>query len=80
MAYALFEDGLKLSNDFDSFEEAWRHAEEAGLTDMVGDKVVLAGNYRTAHCDGDHPEAANGETEDTTEKADGVVRHSPMRA
>lgn len=55
MPYALFEDDQKLSSDFPTFEDAWQHAEDAGLTDTVGDKVVLPSNYRIARCEKDLP-------------------------
>jgi hypothetical protein len=53
--YALFEDDQKLSSDFATYEDAWRHAEDAGLTDTIGDEVVLPGNYRIARCENDMP-------------------------
>lgn len=50
MPYALFEDKTKLSGDYPTYEDAWRHAEEAGLTDMVGDKPILADGYVIEPC------------------------------
>lgn len=53
MPYALFEDKTKLSSDFPTYEDAWRHAEEAGLTDMIDDKVILADGYVIEPCPAD---------------------------
>jgi hypothetical protein len=53
MPYALFEDKTKLSRDYPTYEDAWRHAEEAGLTDMVGDKQILADGYVIEPCAGE---------------------------
>jgi hypothetical protein len=51
MPYALFDDDKKLSRDFDTYEAAWAHAEEAGLTDSDGGKTVLFDDYRIEPCE-----------------------------
>jgi hypothetical protein len=45
MPYALFQDEERLSADFPTEAEAWRHAEEAGLTEFAGGKTVLEDGY-----------------------------------
>ena len=50
MPYALFEDKQKLSRSYPTYEEAWRHADEAGLTDVVNDKLILADGYVIEPC------------------------------
>jgi hypothetical protein len=45
MPYALFQDEEKLSADFPTEAEAWRQAEEAGLTEFAGGKTVLVDGY-----------------------------------
>jgi hypothetical protein len=58
MPYALFEDKQKLSQDYPTYEEAWRHADEAGLTDVVGGTVVLADGYVIEPCAPDQSETS----------------------
>jgi hypothetical protein len=57
MPYALFEDDQKLSHDFLTEEDAWKHAEEADLIDMVDGKTVLEDGYTIQPCadDSDRP-------------------------
>ncbi len=50
MSYVLFEDKTKLSSDYPTYEEAWRHAEEAGLTDIVAGRTILADGYVIEPC------------------------------
>ena len=57
MPYALFEDKTKLSGDYPTYEDAWRHAEEAGLTDTIDDKLILADGYVIEPCAEDSADA-----------------------
>jgi hypothetical protein len=50
MPYALFEDDEKLSQDYPTEDDAWDHAEEAGLIDIVGGKKVLEDGYTIQPC------------------------------
>ncbi len=50
MPYALFEDDAKLSQEFPTSDEAWQHAEEAGLVDVVDGKTVLEDGYTIQLC------------------------------
>lgn len=50
MPYALFQDEEKLSADFLTEAEAWRHAEEAGLMEFTGEKTVLEDGYSIQAC------------------------------
>jgi len=50
MPYALFEDDQILSQEFPTEEEVWRHADEAGLIDLVGGKEVLEDGYTIQPC------------------------------
>jgi hypothetical protein len=50
MPYALFEDEAKLSQEFPTEEDAWQHADEAGLVDLVDGKTVLEDGYTIQPC------------------------------
>jgi len=50
MPYALFEDDAKLSQEFPTEEDAWQHADEAGLVDVVDGKTVLEDGYTIQQC------------------------------
>lgn len=50
MPYALFDEDQKLSQDYLTEEEAWQHAEEAGLIEIVGDKKFLEDGYTIQPC------------------------------
>jgi hypothetical protein len=50
MPYALFEDDQKLSHDFATEAEAWQHAEEADLIDVIDGKKVLEDGYTIQPC------------------------------
>jgi hypothetical protein len=50
MPYALFEDDAKLSQEFPTEEDAWQHADEAGLVDVVDGKTVLEDGYSIQPC------------------------------
>jgi hypothetical protein len=50
MPYALFEHDEKLSRAFPTEEDVWRHAEEAGLVDIVDGKEVLEDHYAIKVC------------------------------
>jgi hypothetical protein len=53
MPYALFEHDEKLSRAFPTEEDVWRHAEEAGLVDVVDGKEVLEDHYAIRACAAD---------------------------
>jgi hypothetical protein len=53
MPYALFEDGEKLSQTFETEQDCWKHAEEAGLVDIVRGKLVLDDDYVIQPCNSD---------------------------
>jgi hypothetical protein len=50
MPYALFEDDAKLSKEFPTRDDAWKHADEAGLVDVVDGKTVLEDGYTIQLC------------------------------
>jgi hypothetical protein len=50
MPYALFDDDQKLSEDYLTEDEAWEHAEEAGLIDVVNGRKVLEDGYTIQPC------------------------------
>jgi hypothetical protein len=51
MPYTLFENDHKLSHDFPTEEDAWQHAEEADLIDVVHGKKVLEDGYTIQPCE-----------------------------
>jgi hypothetical protein len=51
MPYALFEDDQKLSQEYQTEDEVWSHAEEAGLIDVVNGKTVLEDGYTIQPCE-----------------------------
>jgi len=53
MPYALFEQGEKLSRAFPTEGDVWRHAEEAGLIDVVDGKEVLEDHLVIEPCPAD---------------------------
>lgn len=53
MPYALFEDDVKLSQEFPTQDEAWQHADEAGLVDVVNGKTILEDGYTIQLCSAD---------------------------
>lgn len=53
MPYALFEDDAKLSQEFPTQDEAWQHADEAGLVDVVNGKTILEDGYTIQLCSTD---------------------------
>lgn len=69
MSYALFDDDKKLSRDFDTYEAAWAHAEEAGLTDSDGGKTVLFDGYRIEPCEPEEPTASDETAKEWTQPA-----------
>jgi hypothetical protein len=50
MAYALFEDDQKLSQEFPTEQDCWEHADEAGLVEVVDGKTVLEDGYTIQPC------------------------------
>jgi hypothetical protein len=50
MPYALFEGDAKLSQEFSTEEDAWQHADQAGLVDLVDGKPVLENGYTIQAC------------------------------
>jgi hypothetical protein len=50
MPYALFEDDTKLSKEFPNRDDVWKHADEAGLVDVVDGKTVLEDGYTIQPC------------------------------
>jgi hypothetical protein len=60
MPYALFEHDEKLSRAFPTEEDVWRHAEEAGLVDVVNGKEVLEDHYAIRACPADEETHAPG--------------------
>jgi hypothetical protein len=57
MPYALFEGDTKLSQEFPTEEDAWQHADEAGLVDLVDGKTVLEDGYAILPCSAEEGEA-----------------------
>lgn len=50
MPYALFEGDQKLSQEYPTEQDAWQHADEAGLIDIVDGKTVLEDGYTIQPC------------------------------
>jgi hypothetical protein len=50
MPYALFDDDQQLSKQFPTKDDAWKHADEAGLVDVVDGKTVLEDGYTIQPC------------------------------
>jgi hypothetical protein len=50
MSYALFDGDQQLSQRFQTRDEAWKHADEAGLVDVVDRKTVLEDGYTIQPC------------------------------
>lgn len=50
MPYALFDDDTKLSQEFPTEQDAWQHADEAGLVDLVDGRTVLEDGYTIQPC------------------------------
>ena len=50
MPYALFDGDQKLSQDYLTEQEAWQHAEEAGLIETVGKERYLEDGYTIQAC------------------------------
>lgn len=46
MSYALFDHDTELSRGFESYEAAFKHADEAGLTEKRTDKPKLIDGYK----------------------------------
>jgi hypothetical protein len=53
MPYALFEQGEKMSRAFPTEDDVWRHAQEAGLVDVVDGKEVLEDHLAIQPCPAD---------------------------
>ncbi|WP_441229550.1 hypothetical protein AB7828_04940 [Tardiphaga sp. 215_C5_N2_1] len=52
MPYALFEDVTKLSQEFPTEEDAWKHADDARLVDLVDDvSGCCTGGAKSRHED-----------------------------
>jgi hypothetical protein len=50
MPYALFEGDYKLSREFPTRDEAWKHADDAGLVDVVNGTTILEDGYTIRPC------------------------------
>jgi hypothetical protein len=50
MLYALFDGDQKLSQDYPTEQEAWQHADEAGLIETVGEERFLEDGYTIQAC------------------------------
>lgn len=50
MPYALFDDDQQLSKQFPTKDDVWKHADEAGLVDVVDGKTVLEDGYTIQPC------------------------------
>jgi hypothetical protein len=50
MPYALFEDDDKLSQTYPTEADVWRHAQEAGLVDLVDGEMRLEDHYTIQPC------------------------------
>jgi hypothetical protein len=50
MRYALFDGDEQLSKQFPSRDDVWKHADEAGLVDVVNGKTVLEDGYSIQPC------------------------------
>ncbi|WP_441228220.1 hypothetical protein AB7813_14710 [Tardiphaga sp. 20_F10_N6_6] len=50
MPYALFDDDQQRSKQFPTKDDAWKHADEAGLVDVVDGKTVLEDGYTIQPC------------------------------
>jgi hypothetical protein len=53
MPYALFEDDQKLSQEYPTEHDVWKHADAAGLVDVVDGDLVLEDGYSIKLCSTD---------------------------
>lgn len=65
MSYALFEDDTELSRGFNSYDAAFKHADDAGLTDKTREKPMLIDGFRILEVE---EVASDGEADDKTAK------------
>ena len=65
MSYALFENDTELSRGFNSYEAAFKHADEAGLTDNTREKPALLDGFRILEVE---EVGSDGEADDKTAK------------
>lgn len=63
MSFALFENDTELSRGFNSYEAAFKHADEAGLTDKTREKPVLIDGFCILEVD---EVKSDGEVDDKT--------------